>query len=383
VNTNKITTMETPLLVISDSISLRPAELDDAEIYLGMVAENYDRLAEWHSAPRPPAQADERRKAQAADLAKGEGGKGHWWLIESDGDLAGTIAFHGIQARDRSAFVGYWLAEPFVGQGLMTASLKAIINWGFTELGLIRVEIECATINPQSCAVPERLGIRRESIRRQSQMRNDEPHDMASYVALADNWPPKPPARALPHKEIRVDDEILLRQRIEGDRDAMWKALDAGRDYIGKYLPWMAAYITEADHTRSYDTRRNETDNFDGSRGYIIEYKGELAGTAGFGKPNHDNGGEIGYWIRQDLQGRGIATRVVEKIIDMMIIEMGLHRIMIRAATSNLSSRAIPERLGFTYEGTMRDASFVNNEYMDLEIYSMLDHEWLKRSQRA
>jgi RimJ/RimL family protein N-acetyltransferase len=31
----------------------------------------------------------------------------------------------------------------------------------------------------------------------------------------------------------------------------------------------------------------------------------------------------------------------------------------------------------------MRDASFVNNEYMDLEIYSMLDREWLARSRNA
>jgi RimJ/RimL family protein N-acetyltransferase len=31
----------------------------------------------------------------------------------------------------------------------------------------------------------------------------------------------------------------------------------------------------------------------------------------------------------------------------------------------------------------MRGASYVNNEYMDLEIYSILDHEWLKRSKNA
>ena len=135
---------------------------------------------------------------------------------------------------------------------------------------------------------------------------------MASYAALADNWPPKPPARQLPHFKIRVDDEIMLRQGIETDRDDMRKALDAGRDYIRRYLPWMSTYKTESD-------------NFDGSRGYIIEYNGELAGTVGFGTPTRDNGVEIGYWLRQDLQGRGIVARSVEKIIDMLIHEMGFH----------------------------------------------------------
>ncbi len=60
-----------------------------------------------------------------------------------------------------------------------------------------------------------------------------------------------------------------------------------------------------------------------------------------------------------------------------------MHRITIRATTSNLRSRGIPERLGFKHEGTMRDGSYVNNVYMDLEIYSMLDHEWLARSKNA
>ena len=46
--------VSTECLTISDSLSLRPAELDDAEIYLQMVADNYDRLLEWHSAPNPP-----------------------------------------------------------------------------------------------------------------------------------------------------------------------------------------------------------------------------------------------------------------------------------------------------------------------------------------
>ena len=380
---NEINTLKTPILNVSDSITLRPSELDDAEIYLKLVADNHDRLSEWLSAPMPPTTVEERRKAQAADLARGDDGKGHWWLIEADGDLAGTIAFHNIQETNRSALVGYWLADGFTGKGIMTDSLRAIIDWAFSELKLIRVEIHCAISNRASCAIPERLGIQRESIRRQSEIKKGVVLDMASYAALADNWPPKPPTRQFPHFEIRVDDEILLRQAIETDRDDMWKALDAGRDYIGEYLPWMAAYKTEADHTAGFNTRRNEADHFDGSRGYIVEYKGELAGTAGFGTPNRDNGIEIGYWLRQDLQGRGIMTRSVEKIIDMLIHDLGFHRVGIRAATSNPPSRGIPERLDFKHEGTMRDNSYVNSKYMDLEIYSMLDHEWLKRSANA
>jgi ribosomal-protein-serine acetyltransferase len=380
---DKPKTLNTPVLSVDESLTLRPAELDDAEIYLKLVADNYERLSKWHSAPKPSNLIDERRRYMANDLKRGEDGKGHWWLIEAEGDLAGTIALHDVQARDRSALVGYWLARGFTGRGIMTASLRSALDWAFGDLGLIRVEIQCAVINSASCAVPERLGIRRESVRRQSQIRNSKPLDLASYVAFANNWPPKAPARALPNNEIHVDDEILLRQIEESDRDSMWDAFKTGREYLGAYLPWIAEYKTEKVHTRGFDTRRAEKDTFDGSCGYAIEYKGELAGTIGFGMPDRNNGIEVGYWLRQDLQGRGIMTRSVEAVITMLIVEIGLHRVTIRAATPNLPSRGIPERLGFKHEGTMRHGSYVNNEYIDLEIYSMLDHEWLARSKYA
>jgi len=379
----KIAILETPTLVADEIVVLQPSEIDDAERYLKMVADNYDRLTQWIRVPIPPSTVEDRRKAHAADLANGADGTGYWWLIEYDGGLAGTIALHHVERTEKWALVGYWLAEEFTGKGIMTKSLKAVIDWAFSKLELNRVEIQASLNNPSSAAIPERLGIRRESIRRQSELINGTTLDMASYAAFADNWPPKAPARALPPNEIRVDHEILLRHRIESDLDAQWKAVDAGRDYLGEYLPWLDMYPNEGEHTRVYNTRLWERDNFDGSREYVIEYKGKLAGTVGFGIPNRDNGIEIGYWLRQDLQGQGIMTRSVEAIITMLFVEVGMHRVTIRAATSNIPSRGIPERLGFKHEGTLRDGGFVNNEYLDLEIYSMIDHEWLTRSQNA
>ncbi|MBN4064509.1 GNAT family N-acetyltransferase [Dehalococcoides mccartyi] len=379
----KITTLEIPVLVADDSLVLRPADIDDAEIYLQLVAENYEYISNWIRVPKPPLTVDERRKAQAADLASGAEGKGYWWLIEYENELVGTIALHHVNAIERWSLVGYWLAEEFTGKGLMTRSLKLVIDWAFTGLGLNRVEIQASLNNPASTAIPERLGIRRESIRRQSDVVKGASLDMAIYAALADNWPPKSPARALPRRVIRVDDDILLRPIRESDRNPMWNAFKTTREYLGMYLPWIAEYKTENDHNRIFSARRAEQDTFDGSKGYAIEYRGEMAGTVGFGIPDRNNGIELGYWVRQDLQGRGIVTRSVEAIITMLFVEIGLHRVTIRSATSNLPSRHIPERLGFTHEGTMRDSSYVNGEYLDLEIYSMLDHEWLARSTNA
>ena len=379
----KLRIADTPTLIVSESITLRPADLDDTEAFMALKGKNFPILTPWFSSSLPPNTADERRKIMAGDLEETTRHERYWWMIEYNDELVGKIDIHNMHRPSRIGEIGYWLDDDFTGKGIVTESTRAVLDWAFNELNFLRIEIICAVNNTASSAIPERLGIQREAILRKANINRGEIQDMAIYAILADNWPPTQPEPALPRTEIYVDEDILLRQRIEGDKDAQWKALDAGRDYLSEYLPWMSTYPTEEEHSRLFDIRHNETDNFDGSRGYVIEYKGELAGAIGFGKPNRDNGIEVGYWLRQDLQGRGIMTRSVEAVVTMLFVEVGIHRVTIRAATPNLPSRGIPERLGFKREGTMRDGAFVNNEYLDLELYSMIDHEWLARSTNA
>jgi ribosomal-protein-serine acetyltransferase len=59
----------------------------------------------------------------------------------------------------------------------------------FGELGLNRVVISCATENEKSCAIPERLGFRREGIERQAEWLYYRFVDHVTYSALASEWP--------------------------------------------------------------------------------------------------------------------------------------------------------------------------------------------------
>ncbi|MEO6949604.1 MAG: GNAT family protein, partial [Ginsengibacter sp.] len=56
--------------------------------------------------------------------------------------------------------------------------------------------------------------------------------------------------------------------------------------------------------------------------------------------------------------------------------KIGLNRIEIKAAVRNLKSQAIPIKLNFKKEGVLRQAEFVNNEFIDLFLYSILKEEW-------
>jgi RimJ/RimL family protein N-acetyltransferase len=64
---------------------------------------------------------------------------------------------------------------------------------------------------------------------------------------------------------------------------------------------------------------------------------------------------EIGYWVRTSLGGRGYATEATEAITKLAFEQLAAKRIEIRMDEKNLPSRKIPERLGFSLEGVLRN----------------------------
>jgi len=101
--------------------------------------------------------------------------------------------------------------------------------------------------------------------------------------------------------------------------------------------------------------------------------RGRIAGCAGFALIEPPaRVGVVGYWLAEEHEGRGLVTRAVSALIDHGFSELNLHRVEIRAATNNARSRAVPERLGFTQEGVLREADVVGDEYVDLVVYGLL-----------
>jgi ribosomal-protein-serine acetyltransferase len=83
------------------------------------------------------------------------------------------------------------------------------------------------------------------------------------------------------------------------------------------------------------------------------------------------------YWLAATHQGRGIMTAGCRTMIDYAFGTLGLHRLTIRCASENRRSRAIPERLGFTFEGLARDAEWLYDHYVHHAIYSLLNGDKL------
>lgn len=173
-----------------------------------------------------------------------------------------------------------------------------------------------------------------------------------------------------------VDEEISLRMLSIRDADALFQLTDQSREYLREWLPWV-------DETKTIDDSRSFIKNsfqiYAERSGLTagIFYKGELAGIAGFNSFDWKNQiGYIGYWLSADYQGHGIMTRVVRALTNHAFNEFGLNRVDIRAAFENKRSRAIPERLGFTEEGQLRQTEWLYDHYVNHVVYGMLASEW-------
>lgn len=86
--------------------------------------------------------------------------------------------------------------------------------------------------------------------------------------------------------------------------------------------------------------------------------------------------GEIGYWIRTDLLGRGYATEATEAVMRAGFVQMGLHKITLRIAVGNRASERVAEKLGFTVEGVLREELLIRGNWIDHTLYTMLEGEF-------
>lgn len=108
-------------------------------------------------------------------------------LREAPDELHGAIGLSIDQAHSRGE-LGYWISVADWGRGYATESSRAIISFGFSELGLHRIQARHFTRNPSSGRVMEKLGMRFEGINRDAYFRWGRFEDAAVYGILASEW---------------------------------------------------------------------------------------------------------------------------------------------------------------------------------------------------
>lgn len=178
---------------------------------------------------------------------------------------------------------------------------------------------------------------------------------------------------------LYINDSLALWEVELRDAPALYALIDKNRRHLRGFMGWVDANQSVADvelFINGSIQRRLVQNGVD----YTVRYNGSILGIIGLHYidwMNHRT--SIGYWMSEEAQGRGIMTAAVHRLIAYALDELGLNRIEIHCAVQNEKSRAIPERLGFTQEGRIRQGEWLYDHYVDHIIYGLLKSEWRMR----
>ena len=107
------------------------------------------------------------------------------FAIEVDGEAAGGIGVHPqSDIHVKCAEMGYWLAEPFWGRGIMTEAVKEMVDYAFKNFDIIRLYARPFSSNTGSQRVLEKAGFELEACLKKSIFKNGEVQDELIYAIV-------------------------------------------------------------------------------------------------------------------------------------------------------------------------------------------------------
>ena len=175
---------------------------------------------------------------------------------------------------------------------------------------------------------------------------------------------------------IYVDDSISLELLDDKHAEATFKLIDANRNYLKEWLPWVGNMQT-INNFKTYISNSKKQSEAATDFGYAILFNNNISGRIGIHYIDQKNKtASLGYWLGENFAGRGIITKSCKAKINYAFTALNLNRIEIKCATKNYKSKAIDQRLNFKQEGILKEAELVNGKFINLYLFAMLKSEW-------
>ncbi len=170
--------------------TLRPFAPGDAPDIAAAI--NVPEIVEqMRSLPFPYTLNDAEQFIENVTTAEGR----HIFAIEIDGVAQGSI---GLTVQPEiyklNAEIGYWLAKPHWGRGIMTEAIVSLTRFGFQQVGLWRIFAGIYSSNPASMRVLEKAGYTHRLTNRQNIVKSGRRLDECLFDAYADTWQPTSPS---------------------------------------------------------------------------------------------------------------------------------------------------------------------------------------------
>jgi ribosomal-protein-serine acetyltransferase len=172
---------------VNEETQLRLFEERHVGDYFALISRNKEYLHEWIAVEAyegPVETLGAYVKQRLLHFVEGSGYHLGIWYRDA---LVGILDYR-LNWRGRNVELGYWLDSAVQGKGIVTQACRTMVQHAFEEHQVHKVVISCATDNPRSRAVAERLGFTQEGILRQADRLHDRYVDMVFYGLLKEEW---------------------------------------------------------------------------------------------------------------------------------------------------------------------------------------------------
>ena len=176
-----------------------------------------------------------------------------------------------------------------------------------------------------------------------------------------------------PDEIIEVNDDIYLHSVNEKFSEALFTLVVRNQAWLQTAMNWPQSVRSVEDiHKTLMANHQLHHRNY--AKMYLIFYRHEMVGVFSFNviEPSSKTA-YLGYWLDEQVQGRGIISAVMETVIAKFATEGLVRRFVIKSIVTNKASNQVALRNGFILEGCLRQAEFLNDRYHDQNIYGRIE----------
>ena len=177
-------------IIIDDHLYLRAWKEPDTDELFALVQENRRHLHPWLPWVEKTTRPEHSRNYILDSLHEIDNQISMGLAIICSGHIAGSVGMHRWNHDTNRAEIGYWIAKPFEGMGIVSNSLTGFISFLFRHAGLNKLEIHYVAGNTRSEAVGRRLGFVTEGVIRKSVLHNGLLEDKVIMGLLRTEWTP-------------------------------------------------------------------------------------------------------------------------------------------------------------------------------------------------
>ena len=171
---------------------------------------------------------------------------------------------------------------------------------------------------------------------------------------------------------------LVLRCYNPSDAVMLAESITESVEHLRPWMPW--AHSEPEPIEEKVQRLKVFRGEFDLGQNYIygiFNLEGtRLLGGTGFHPRLGKNELEIGYWIHKDFINQGLVTESTAALVKVAFELLRIHRIEIHCDPANLASAAIPRKLGFVHEGTLRAKTRFLDRWSDSMIWGLLETDY-------